>query len=475
MNVLFLLDLVPKYHPMLVGISQELSRRGHQVFHALDSPQNFIRFSEHPPPGPHRVFSEYLAAHQRSNGIEHDFPWSAFFPDFDRYEHYGVNYGRKQDWYLELASALDSFFDQCMQEWQIDAVVYEGVTNSFSFFAARAARRHNVKYLGLQASRLPGRHEWHGTSEACQRNRVAALFQELENGREESDEEKVWLDSYLESFQGSIPDYMKSNGLNLESPWKKYSKLRHLRTFLRLVRFESTHSGPSHRNYRSGSPFRYSARHVKRSVARWLRSFTLGRHFSDSQKEDSFYLYPLHFHPEASTSVNSRWYVDEYPVIKNLAFSLPPGTWLYVKDHPSAFAYPTREFYRRVAALPNVRLIRPDENMKELLPKSIGLITQTSTAGYEAIVLGKPVWVLGEVFYDFHPHCMKIRWSSDLADKLLHPPEPASNGHSGRRMALAYYRFTFPGALPLDGARDGCATMGQLATEIETSLEAEAR
>ena len=471
MNVLFLVDLVPKYHPMLVGISRELANRGHQVFHALDSPQNLVRFAEHPPPGPFRIFSEFLADHRGGNKGKPDFPWTAFFPDFDRYEHYGVNYGKKQDWYLHLASSLDAFFDYCLEEWKIDAVVYEGVTNSFAFFAARAARRHDVRYLGLQASRLPGRHEWHGTSEAHQRDRVAAHYRELENGGEETDAEKAWLDSYLASFQASIPDYMKSNGLNLESPLRKYTKIRHLKTLIRLLRYELTHSGQRHRNYRSGSPFRYSARHVKRSVTRWLRSFSLGRYFDDSREEEPFYLYPLHFHPEASTSVNSRWYVDEYPVIKNIAFSLPPGTWLYVKDHPSAFAYPSRDFYRKVAALPNVRLIRPGENMKELLPRSIGLITQTSTAGYEAIVLGKPVWVLGEVFYDFHPLCRKIGWNSALGDMLSEKTFVAPDEAEGRNMALAYYRFTSPGALPLDGELSHCAPMKQLAEEIEALLE----
>ncbi|MBU6328127.1 MAG: hypothetical protein KGQ89_10890, partial [Verrucomicrobia bacterium] len=471
MNILFLLDLAPKYHPMLVGISRELAAQGHKVFHAMDSPQNLVRFPEHAPPGPLKIFSEFLADHQASGKEPGDFPWTAFFPDFDRYEHYGVNYGNKQDWYLHLASALDAFFDQCMTEWEIDAVVYEGVTNSYSFFASKAAERHGATYLGLQESRLPGRHEWHGTSEAYMRDHVAALYRQLEGGDPETREEKEWLESYLASFNSSTPNYMLSNGLNLESPVKKYAKIGHLTTFRRLLLYELTHRGPRGRNYRSGSPFHYSARHVKRSITRWLRSFHLGHYFDDVPEHERFYLYPLHFHPEASTSVNSRWYVDEYPVIKNLAFSLPPGTWLYVKDHLSAFAYPEREFYQKLAALPNVRLIRPTENLKELLPRSIGLITQTSTAGYEAIVLGKPVWVLGEVFYDFHPLCRKIGWNSALGDMLSEKTFVVPDEAEGRNMALAYYRFTSPGALPLDGELSNCAPMKQLAEEIEALLE----
>lgn len=467
MNVLFLLDLAPQYHSLLVGISRELTTRGHKVFHAIDSPQNLVRFPDYPPTGPYKIFSEFLAEHRCGNSEKPDFMWTAFFSDFDRYEHYGVNYGEKQDWYLHLASSLEAFFDQCIKEWDIDIVVYEGVTNSFAFFASQVATRRGARYLGLQESRLPNRHEWHGTSEKYLREHVAKLYKKLEDGDKETDEEKLWIDSYLELFKSSTPNYMISNGLNLENPVKKFAKIGHLTALSRILRYEISYRGLSNRNYRGGSPILYSANHVKRSIIRWLRSFRLDRFFGKVQERDSFYLYPLHFHPEASTSVNSRWYVDEYPVIKNIAFSLPPGTWLYVKDHLSAFAYPKRDFYRKIAALPNVRLIRPNENLKELIPLSIGLITQTSTAGYEAIILGKPVWVLGDVFYDFHPFCHKIGWSSVLVDALRNTESFAPDGAASRNMALAYYRFTSPGSLPLGGEKRHCATMKQLAQEIE--------
>jgi hypothetical protein len=162
MNILILLDLVPKYHPLLVGVGRELERAGHRVFHAMDSPQNLVRFPEQVPAGPVRVFSEHLAAMEPGRRST-DFPLTAFFPDFDRYENYGINHGRKQDWYQRLAAGLESFFDGCMHDWEIDLVLYEGVTNSYAWFASQAAARRGVRYVGLQAARLTGRHELHGT------------------------------------------------------------------------------------------------------------------------------------------------------------------------------------------------------------------------------------------------------------------------------------------------------------------------
>jgi len=63
---------------------------------------------------------------------------------------------------------------------------------------------------------------------------------------------------------------------------------------------------------------------------------------------EQFLLYPMHFHPESSTSILAGTYLDEYEVIRNIAFSLPEGVRLYVKDHISAWGYPALDFYRRI-------------------------------------------------------------------------------------------------------------------------------
>jgi len=467
MNVLILLDLVPKYHQLLVGVGRALEASGHRTFYAMDSPQNLERFPNHEPPGPVRIFSKH-EGQQLELPQEGLAPWKAFFPDFDRYENYGINYGRKQDWYRDLGNRLDSFFERCVVDWDIDLIVYEGVTNSFAYFANRAAGRHALRYIGIQGSRLPGRHELHGPCEDVLRQRIKGHYEEVVAGRKLEPEAREWVAGYLERFSEATPDYMKSNGLLLQNPVTKYLKRENWMTFARLARYQLFRRSPEELNYRSGPPLSYSWSHIRRNVVRWVRSKTLAGFFSQPGEGEEYYLYPLHFHPEASTSVNSRWYVDEYPVIKNLAFSLPPGRWLYVKDHPSAYGLPTRAFYRKVASLPNVRLIRPEEDTKRLIAESVGLITQTSTAGFETLVLGKPVWVLGEVFYDFHPGCCKIGWGEELAESLVtHETKVDPGDDQATHLVMAYYLSTMPGSLPLGGEVAGAATYQALADELE--------
>lgn len=449
---------------MLTNLGSALNALGHKSFYAVDSPQNLWRFSEYVPEGPHRVFSEYFAKQDESSSTC-DFPWTAFFPDFDRYEIFGVNRNAGQGYYLRLAAALDSFFEQCMRDWKIDIVVYEGVNNSFAWFANRAAQRNGAKYVGVEESRLPGRYDMHGGSIDIFSQVVKECYQRIESGEDCDPDTARWADKYLESFGSATPDYMASNGLLLENPLSKYAKGTHARTFWRLASYQLKYRSYGDRSYRSGPPLTYSLVNMQRNVMRWLRAKTLLRFFSPPQPDtEEYYLYPIHFHPEASTSVCSRWYVDEYPVIKNLAFSLPPGRWLYVKDHPSAVGYPPRSFYRSISEIPNVRLIAPGADTKALIAKSIGVITQTSTVGYEALVIGKPVWVLGRVFYDFHPRCRKIAWTDDLAASLANPPSASAD--SGRNLVIAYYRSSKPGALPLRGESEVTASYQQVAREI---------
>lgn len=469
MNLLILIDPAPNYHKFFVNLGKAFNKLGHKTFYAIDSPLSGWRNPDSIPEGESRVFSEYFAKHMNHCGNV-DFPWRAFFPDFDRYENFGVNYGKKHEWYINLGSALDAFFESCITDWKIDAVIYEGVTNSYAYFANRAAERHGVKYIGIQASRLPGRYELHGNKEDILRHNVRHHYEALSRGVAVDEKTRKLVSEYLSNFKSSAPDYMKSNGLLLQNPLQKYAKSSHNITFIRLGLYQILKRSKKDQCYRIGAPLTYSFKNVIRNTLRWLKSIYVKKFFRLPDFTESYYLYPLHFHPEASTSVNSRWYVDEYPVIKNLAFSLPSGSWLYVKDHPSAIGYPSIDFYRQISFLPNVKLISPQEDTKSLIASSIGVITQTSTVGYEALVLEKPTWVLGDVFYDFHPLCEKIGWNQDLEKSLSSPSLEQPAMDRIEKFVTAYFLSTKRGMLPIGGETQETVSYLELAREIAFNI-----
>lgn len=462
--------MAPEYHQLMVGLGSAFNRSGHKTFYAIDSPQNLYRFPENPPEGEYRVFSKFRS-NFNSTGQAGTFTWKDFFPDFDRYEHYGVNWGRKQDWYFNLAESLSAFFEMCVKDWKIDIVVYEGVNNSFAHFACIAARRNGATYIGVESSRIPGRYELKGASENETRHKVLEYYNYLIEGGQITNEIDQLVTKYLDEFDNATPDYMTANGLLLENPITKYLKVANIRKLMRTLSYQLIRRSDSDLNYRSGPPLSYSIIHLTRNTGRWLRSFFVSKYFTPPGEEDEYYLYTIHFHPEASTSVLARWYVDEYPVIKNIAFSLPPGKWLYVKDHLSAVGYPPLSFYHAISNLPNVKLISPCAHTKTLIRKSQGVITQTGTAGYEALVLGKPVWLLGQVFYDFHPGCYKASWNDDLEASFITPPQPPINTLQSRMLATAYFMHTKPGELPLQGETSKTATFDNISREIINSVQ----
>ena len=67
-------------------------------------------------------------------------------------------------------------------------------------------------------------------------------------------------------------------------------------------------------------------------------------------------------------------------------------------------------------SIPNVKLISHDEQTKLLIKKSLGIITLTSTVGFEALVMGKYVIVLGNEFYDLHPRAIKLPSLENLGE-----------------------------------------------------------
>lgn len=95
--------------------------------------------------------------------------------------------------------------------------------------------------------------------------------------------------------------------------------------------------------------------------------------------------------------------------IRYIAFALPLDSMLYVKEHPAAVGTRSPSFYREIKKLPNVRLVSYKAQAAKLVEGCEAMITLTSTMGLEAALIGKTVYVLGDVVYESHPNCVRVR------------------------------------------------------------------
>ena len=209
-----------------------------------------------------------------------------------------------------------------------------------------------------------------------------------------------------------------------------------------------------------------------RSLGRMFKAKILLSRYQSIDPETKVILYPLHFHPESSTSVRSANFLDEYEVIKNIAFNLPQGYTVVVKDHPSSYGYPSLAFYKKIFSLPNVVLVSPFLNTKNLIKRADSIITLSSTVGYEALVLGKRVFLFGEVFYGFHKNIIKINCINELSQQFhnnLSKACPVDKSYT-YKFVLSYFLSCHDGLLNYSGTS---REQSEFIVKVKTAIAAD--
>ncbi len=410
MNILLLSNSAPNYHYFFKALAKLFVNDGARVAVAVDS--SFSRtenkLDELGAVAIHE-FDAFFRKHKTDHAIltrYSDFNLNAaLLSDYERAQTYNI-WGKNiaDDFFDRLKSALLSFFEIIFDKYETDVVLYENVSNSFAQFALFVAQQKGKTYLGLGGSRLPGR--FSVTSDPLKDDAVEKAFNSIRAGTLAPEpEQKHWARNYIEGIEDIVPDYMKINGLDQLGLVKRYFRWDRITKIAALLR----HAGASRTDaFQIGNPLYTHLSLFRRNMARRLRSSRVRKLYQDPVAGERYLLYPLHFHPESSTSILAGAWLDEFEVIRNIAFNLPEGVRLYVKDHISAWAYPKLDFYRRLRALPNLRLLEPEAPTKKLIRGAEAVITLTSTVGYEALLLKRRVFLYGEVFYAFHKGVSRI-------------------------------------------------------------------
>lgn len=471
MSILLLSNNALNYHHFFNPLARLFHEDGAKVAIAVDS--NFSRrenqlddleFAEI------HEFSLFFRNHKTDYGILGRYASfnlnSALLSDFERSQAYGIwGEGADIDYFDRLKSALLSFFEKIYEEHDTKIVLYENVSNCFAYFAFFVAQQHGVKYVGIGGSRLPGRFSL--SSDPLNDMELLAKFRAIQEGVITPRQEiRAWVRNYISQIDTITPDYMKTNGLDNLSIFSRYFKRERIGRILALLR----HIGDSRTvNFQTGNPLLTHLGLFLRNVKRRLRSRRVTKLYQNPVRGDRFLLYPLHFHPESSTSILAGTWLNEYEVIRNIAFNTPEGVRLYVKDHKSAWAFPDMEFYRRIRALPNVRILSPEAPTKQLIKQSMGVITLTSTVGYEALLMRKRVFLYGAVFYSFHKGVTIVENPARLHELLtsfLDKPVDWDEKYN-EDFVCAYHMSTLPGLLNLSqGAELGAAKARELYLDL---------
>lgn len=151
--------------------------------------------------------------------------------------------------------------------------------------------------------------------------------------------------------------------------------------------------------------------------------------------------FPMQTEPEHSLNVLSPEHADQLATAVELALSLPADAVLAIKEHPYQIGRRTRHYYDTLARLPNAVLMHTDEPSIEIIKRADMVVAITSSAAYEAAVLGKPVLHFGrrgQILDLAHVHAM-----TGFADMRRIPTILAEGGPDAattrRREGARYY------------------------------------
>ncbi|MAG60556.1 hypothetical protein CL619_02100 [archaeon] len=140
--------------------------------------------------------------------------------------------------------------------------------------------------------------------------------------------------------------------------------------------------------------------------------------FENPVQGEKFVFFPLHYQPEASTSLWGKWHVDQPCLIEKISKALPAGYKLYVKEHTHGASGRPKGFYQKIKGLPNVRLIRPTAKTFDLIQKSSLIATITGTVGWEGIIFQKPVLCFGDIFYNVFEEVKRVSNIEELPELI---------------------------------------------------------
>lgn len=125
--------------------------------------------------------------------------------------------------------------------------------------------------------------------------------------------------------------------------------------------------------------------------------------YHDIYADIDYAFYPLHTEPELTINVYAKEFLNQIEVIRLIANSLPISMRLLIKEHPATLGRRSMSFYKKLAEIPNVVLLKYDKAVFEVIQKSAIIFVITGTTALEAIYLKKPVIFFGKVPYEFLP------------------------------------------------------------------------
>ena len=194
--------------------------------------------------------------------------------------------------------------------------------------------------------------------------------------------------------------------------------------------------------------------HVFRHAAMLLNSMRLIGKYTEMPKLGRFVYYPLHVPGDMALTLRSPQFLDQLGLIDYLLRNLPNGYKLAIKEHPAMVgAIDASRLKTLLNRYDQLALINPAENNFDVLDRCEAVVSVNSKSGAEAILLGKPVLVLGDAFYRNSPLATPVTSITEVGLRLRELLAETFTSDRGKleRYFEEVWRCTYPGELYVQG------------------------
>lgn len=197
--------------------------------------------------------------------------------------------------------------------------------------------------------------------------------------------------------------------------------------------------------------FGYVWGHVSAHLRMLLNVARLAGNYTSIFEAGRFVYYPLHVPADVALTLRSPEYLDQLALIDYLARCMPYTHRLAIKEHPAMIgAIDGRRLRELLNRHDNLVLLSPKTNNYEVLRAADAIVSVNSKSGAEAVLLGKPVLVLGDAFYRDSPMVRpvnRLEEMSVLLNGLLSMPPPTTRPEFVESYFQRVWDATLPGEL----------------------------
>jgi hypothetical protein len=216
--------------------------------------------------------------------------------------------------------------------------------------------------------------------------------------------------------------------------------------------------------------FGHIASYVGRHVRMAGNSLRLRRAYRPLEAGARFVYYPLHVPADVALTLRAPQYFDQLSLVDYLARIVPATHRVVIKEHPAQVgALDARRLAELLRRHDNLVLLPPSVNNYDVLAACELVVSVNSKSGAEALLVGRPVLVLGDAFYGDSGLVTRVAGPADLPAALraaLDAP-PAAARTEVERFFSRVWRASREGELYVGDARNAEVFAGSLHGALE--------